>query len=54
MGDYLIMAATLMLFRSLLLAFTLYCRVTDMQDSALEQKYIASQFRRMQSDELTE
>lgn len=51
MGNYLIFAASLMLVRSVKLAYDLHCRVTDMQDRALEQKYVAEQFKRYQSDE---
>jgi hypothetical protein len=51
MGNYLIFAAGLMLIRSVKLAYDLHCRVTDMQDRALEQKYVAEQFKRYQSDE---
>jgi hypothetical protein len=54
MGDYLIMAATLMLIRSVKLAFDLYRRVVDMQDSALEQRYIGQQFQQWQSNELND
>jgi len=51
MGNYLIFAASLLLIRSVKLAYDLHCRVTHMQDSALEQKYVAEQFRRYQSEE---
>jgi hypothetical protein len=50
MGNYLIFAASLMLIRSVKLAYDLHRRVVDMQDSALEQKYVAEQFKRYQSD----
>jgi hypothetical protein len=52
LGDWLIMSATWMLIRSVTLAFNLHCRVLDMHDSALEQRYIAGHFQQLQSDDL--